>query len=56
MMKNYTKLEVELLLDALEDYYDNLQYNNMTNAKLKIEQMRVSKIIGKILKEEECIA
>jgi hypothetical protein len=44
--------EINLVCDALEELYDNLQYNNISNSELRDQQIAISKIIGKMLKEE----
>jgi hypothetical protein len=43
--------ELNLLCDSLEEMYDNLQYENITDEELKTQQMKISKLVGKLLNE-----
>jgi hypothetical protein len=51
-MLNLSQAEINLICDALEELYDNLQYENITDQELRDQQKAISKIIGKMLKEE----
>ena len=51
-MLNLSQAEINLICDALEELYDNLQYNNISDSELRDQQIAISKLVGKMLKEE----
>jgi hypothetical protein len=49
---DFTPAELSLICDALEELYDNIQYYNITDQKLRDQQQDISALMGKILQEE----
>jgi len=45
--------EINLICNSLEDFYDNLQYNNLSNQMLKKQQIDISKLVTKLFNEPE---
>ena len=43
-----TESESELIFNALEELYDNLQYNELTESELRKQQLAISAIIYKL--------
>lgn len=52
---NLSTKEVQLVLDALEERYDNLQYEDISNSELRQQQIAISKLVAKLLKDEMSI-
>jgi hypothetical protein len=48
----FTQDDLNLICDALEELYDNLQYNDIDNNELILQQKRISKLVSKILLTE----
>lgn len=49
---DFTPAELSLICDALEELYDNLQYNNITDQELRDQQKAISALVGKVLQAE----
>lgn len=47
--------EVQLLCDSLEERYDNLQYEDISESELRKQQISISKLVAKLLKDELAI-
>jgi hypothetical protein len=47
--------EVQLLCDSLEELYDNLQYENISDSELRKQQIAISKLVAKLLEDEMAI-
>jgi hypothetical protein len=43
-----TESESELIFYALEELYENLQYNELSELELRKQQLAISAIIGKL--------
>jgi len=51
MNLNFTDNQVNTIFIALEELYDNLEYNELDNDELENQRNEISSIIGKILNE-----
>lgn len=52
MLLQLTAKESDIVFLALEELYDNLQYNELENDQLRNQQQIISTIIGKLLRKE----
>ena len=50
---NLNNKDIQLVLDALEALYENLQYENITDDELINTQKDISSVIAKVLNSEE---
>ena len=50
---NLSSKEINLICNSLEEFYDNLQYNNLSKQMLKKQQIDISKLVTKLFNEPE---